>query len=56
MEKVDVSKDDGQEKVFHVLDNVLKNLLCLVHVEGGVSGPVRLFVQSLRKRADLVFA
>ena len=52
----DVAKEDGQEKVFDAFDNVLKNLLCLVHVEGEVSGPVRLFVQSLRKRADLVFA
>ena len=56
MEKVDVSKDDGQEKVFYVLDNVLKNLLVLVHVECEVSGPVRLFAQALRKRPDMVFA
>ena len=56
MEKVDVSKDDGQEKVFYVLNNVLKNLLVLVHVECEVSGPVRLFAQALRTRPDMVFA
>ena len=56
MEQGDVSKEDGQEKVFNVLDHVLKNLLVLVHVESGVSGPVRLFAQALRKRPDMVFA
>ena len=56
MEQADVSKEDGQEKVFNVLDHVLKNLLVLVHVESGVSGPVRLFAQALRKRPDMVFA
>ena len=56
MEMLDVSQDDGQEKVFNVLDNVLKNLLCLVHVECEVSGPVRLFAQALRKRPDMVLA
>ena len=56
MEKVDVSKDDGQEKVFKVLDNVLKNPLVLVQVEGEVSGPVRLLTHALRKRSDIVVA
>ena len=57
MEKVDMSREGGKEKVFNVLDNVLKNLLCRVHVDGGaVSGPVRLFVQALRARRDMFFA
>ena len=58
MEKLDVSAEEGQDKLFNVLDGALKNLAVKVIVEGGgaVSGPVRSFVQSLRAREELFFA
>ena len=58
MEKLDVSAEGGQDKLFNVLDGALKNLAVRVIVEGGgaVSGPVRSFVQSLRAREELFFA
>ena len=56
MEKVDVSSEGGKEKVLYVLDTVLKNLLCRVHVDGAVSAAVKLFLQALRVRHDMFFA
>ena len=57
MEKVDVSSEGGKEKVSYVLDTVLKNLLCRVHVDGGaVSGAIKPFLQTLRSRHDIFFA
>ena len=60
MEKIDVPNEDGKQKIFRVLDTVLKNLLCCVHIDidgGKVSSTnFKAFLLALRGREELFFA
>ena len=60
IEKIDIANEEGKEKIFRMLDTVLKNLLCCVHIdidgEKVSSTNFRVFLQALRAREELFFA
>ena len=60
IENVDIANEEGKQKIFVILDTVLKNLLCCVHTD--IDGEkvsdtkFRAFLLALRGREELFFA
>ena len=60
IENLDIANEEGKQKIFVILDTVLKNLLCCVHTD--IDGEkvsdtkFRAFLLALRGREELFFA
>ena len=56
---IDITDKEGEQKIFRILDTVLKNLMCCVHIdidgEKVSSTNFRAFLLALRGREELFF-
>ena len=60
IEKIGIANEEGKQKIFRILDTVLKNLMCCVHIdidgEKVSSTNFKAFLLALRGREELFFA